>query len=332
MSSNSPIRDSILSDLDEKQKTMKESRVCLFNKFRHMNQSLKEIELKHAKMINDDSPLLKLPTEVTCMIFDLSYASHFQLEPKSEKRPLPPEVVVSHVCKQWREASLGYPRLWTRFFFRAVDVDEMTNAYNRFDMYIRRSCSQNLELFFDFNRPALMIYWEWELEELVLIDMAVKQIKHWKIVMFLSGWSTEIEQKLEPELFMGYAPNLEYFAYAPTCMNVNYVNDDSTTTQRSMITSRNPTNFQGGASKLRYVLLDLLSPSILPLSNLTTLCIEPKNTEAEYFYSWIVFLQILSIPSLTNLSLAGDIFARPTAMNLPRYRHEKPQASLFSGF
>ncbi|TEB36744.1 hypothetical protein FA13DRAFT_1787108 [Coprinellus micaceus] len=90
-------RDAALKDLDERIRALTDER------------------MKHAKFIKDHnalvSPMRKLPTDILSSIFR-SYLEqcHWRSSYRSRQHP---SVLLTHICRRWREIALGTPLLWT---------------------------------------------------------------------------------------------------------------------------------------------------------------------------------------------------------------------------
>ncbi|PPR05250.1 hypothetical protein CVT26_012406 [Gymnopilus dilepis] len=118
-----------------------------------------ELQSKYGGIHNATSaPILRLPNEITCMIFDYALALSVRM---AEGRPVvfgkawrPPlvEVVISHVCHQWRSIGLSYPQIWSHFRYEVSRSSVVQVPLERFDAYLERSRSAGLELWFDFQR------------------------------------------------------------------------------------------------------------------------------------------------------------------------------------
>lgn len=303
-------RDAALSTVIQEKTTLEKSRLHLLNELRRIDESLERNQAQYAKIFNDHSPILQLPTEVTCMIFDLSVSSDSLEVPKTKEKPLLLEVVIAQVCKHWRDVAINYPRLWTRFSFSIGNVKSMSNALFRFDTYLQRSGSQNLELTLDFwgnlSRPRGQLTEEHH----QLLNTALKHVARWKTVTLLIDLGPRAEI---PSLITAFAPNLEYFAYSLSFPDTgNY-------TGSAIIGNLNPTLLRGGTPKLRHLVLDCSTFRIPPMSDITTLRIEAIRTPYSWqaVYSWELFISLLSLSCLADLSISGEFFTPPTGSHVP---------------
>lgn len=300
----SALRDAALYKLVQEKISLEESRQHFLNEIKRINGCLQRNQAEYGKIFNENAPVLQLPIEVTCMIFNLSVSSRSF----NDRKPRP-EIVISQVCKHWRDVSLAYPQLWSRFSFLIYSNKSLPNALERFQVYLERSGSRNLELYLDFRGNAFTqagrvpIYRRTLRNQHRLLDMAVKHVKRWKIVTLLFEFDSDLQ--FPGRLSTASAPNLEYFAFLPTPVDVDLV-----CVVPQMIEGLNPTFFQGGAPKLRYLLSNCSNQRTLPpFTNLTTLRLEVQESHVfTRFQSWEAFFAVLSMPLLANLSITGNIF------------------------
>ena len=61
---------------------------------------------------------------------------------------LPVEVILSHVCSQWRNIAINLPILWTAFKFESRR--RALAPIDKLEEYLFRSKTQLIELYFDF--------------------------------------------------------------------------------------------------------------------------------------------------------------------------------------
>ncbi|KAF8901530.1 hypothetical protein CPB84DRAFT_1777547 [Gymnopilus junonius] len=266
-------------------------------------RKITSIQSKYGAICNRNIPVLNLPNEVTCMIFDYMLAfcsrSPDPTDPKAKILPLA-EIVVSHVCHHWRSVALSYHQLWASFRYDILRSPSV--PFERFDAYLERSASVGLELWFWF-RGALG-----ESEDLLeLLQKAIPHVKRWKRFTLTSDSETPVHEVLEvikDKLIS--APMLEHFAF---CSHMGATGPGSF----RVIDSLDETVFRNGAPKLKSVLLDLTGAitSFPPLSNVTTLRIEDLDRSIDIRLSWSAFRDIVSLPSLVNLSVTGNACESP---------------------
>lgn len=119
-----------------------------------------------------DSGIHLLPNELLIAFFDhcVPYPTRDRPGPRVSRNH--PAVVLSHVCRDWRELTLSTPRLWSRLYIETPPSDSFTDAtaqewsrlldklQNTVRAWIERSAECQLTIFldvgaFDFNPPAL---------------------------------------------------------------------------------------------------------------------------------------------------------------------------------
>ncbi|PPQ78366.1 hypothetical protein CVT25_011650 [Psilocybe cyanescens] len=320
---NATTRDASMWKLSTQMATLKEERSSLVLKIGGIDQKLSELRAEYGAIYNASSSLLNLPAEITCMIFDYATATATGTHPEyndldtepapetAEGRRLRSEVVITHVCKRWREIALNYPRLWSRFFYWEEDMSGDGISLQRFAAYLDRSGTQSLELVLEFNdsfagprtNPVE------EDDRLAMLDLALTHVARWKIFILRADFSLPVIGRIR-SLTSATAPNLEYFAFSPDVSGQKSHFVDAT----DLIDAPDiqPTLFTGGAPKLDYVHLDGSGCVLPPLSNITTLRIEAEDC-LSLLFTWPAMLEIFAIPTLTNLSIVGNVFHPPLA-------------------
>ncbi|KDR82031.1 hypothetical protein GALMADRAFT_135408 [Galerina marginata CBS 339.88] len=273
-------------------------REALALRLKELDRKTREAQVEYGVARNRYTRLLTLPTEVTCLIFQTALEHSLRRSNEGEGRDLL-EVVVSHVCHQWRTISLVYHPLWATFRYYGRGSSDLYLVLDRLDAYLERSASHTLELSFDF-RDA-----EFTLDHFDLLEKILRHAARWRSLTILSDQNTLLGFiDFLPRIEAISAPNLEYLTL---CCNI-------AVTGHKTVTSLQPTIFTNGAPKLRGVRWNCSSSACLPpLSNITTLHLEASKTTV-FPFSWSAFLDILSLPYLATLSLAGDAFLFSTTM------------------
>ncbi|PPQ97842.1 hypothetical protein CVT26_012938 [Gymnopilus dilepis] len=307
----------VVSDLEEAMARL-ETSLILQEKEQHENERqalaqclettdsrIRKLKKEYAKINNQSRrcPVLKLPVEITCVIFDLLRGPEYS---RTESRKFYEEtgrlaeVVVSHVCRYWRFIALGYKSLWTRFKFDAAVAEVV--PVERFKAYMARSANRPVDIYLNFNS-----YWEsahdFESDDLSeLVETAMEYAERWRYFLILT--EPELPLLCYPGKLEGAsAPHLEYFGFISPGRDVEVEHEYTQGLQ--------PTIFQGGAPKLSSVMYDVsvwyrMFP---PMQNLTTFCLEAVNSnpgfEPGQLLTLRMLLEILALPSLTNLSLSG---------------------------
>ena len=274
-----------------------------------LGQKVAEAEGIQAAISDMDPPALSLPVEVTSLVFRyLTMGSNDQLEmephfPSSLNSRRPKyvgflmEVILSHVCRLWRSIALDLPTLWTTYRYDSCIFYPPGPSLHRLEAYLERSKSHLVDLKFDFRIAQGNSHYDCG-SRLQMLAKIMAHVTQWRRVFIIADKNTPILDLLD-NFKEASAPNLEHFS-------IRIGSYGATTRQ---IQDLQPVLLKGGAPKLSSVAVDYLNHLVLsPLSNITTLRIEqPKlNTKWELLSS-DAFINILLIPTLTNLSLVGDI-------------------------
>lgn len=131
-----------------------------------------------------------LPPELLAHIFLLGTAQYDPLEDEDEydddddeddEGPLF-EVLVSHVCRLWRDIALNTPALWTR-----IDFDDEITPYEMSQVYLERSKNAPLDISIDVTKDMALDGAEQELrihsEELdEMLGLVLPHVPHWRAI------------------------------------------------------------------------------------------------------------------------------------------------------
>jgi len=232
------------------------------------------------------------------------------------------EVVLSHVCSEWRDAVINLPTLWTAFKFDTRFY--VSDPANKLEEYLSRSGEQLLELYFRFSgedyqdeyRQCTMN--EYFPHHFALVETVIAHAYRWhRFTLFSDRFRAALKFiDLFEEL---YVPNLEYLA---VCLGNPDSRPDADTEDRG---NSNPTILTGGAPRLYTVRIDTTSHfhSMPPLSNITTLAIQSTPKSDYLGFEFHHFHSILTIPTLTNLSIESfgciEYHWREDPGNVPRF-------------
>jgi len=303
-----------------KKADFEDKRRILLRELEQVESKIIEMQREYGAIYNKRNPILGLPVEVTCLIFTFAQVAaqlpsvHESKDDESEEDDdkgededdFLLEVVVSHVCHEWRSISLGFPKLWTSFFYEAGS--SFVVPLQRFDTYLKRSAALPLRICLDFQSGSD------DPDYVQLVEKAVEQVHRWQ---HFSMYSND-ETAMQPFHLLNdiSAPMLEYLTLVPGVDLDEIADDDSL----HVVTNMDPCIFKGGAPKLTYVMLDGYSlPNALPpLSNITILRIERQDCDVVPMFESAPFLELLSLPSLSQLSLRGDLIA---PFGIPRNVH-----------
>ncbi|KAK7021246.1 F-box domain-containing protein [Favolaschia claudopus] len=100
-----------------------------------------------------ESPILDLPAEIVCEIF-LRCLLHPHVVPRAHDAP----ILLTHVCRRWREIALSFPGLWTSISVSAVLTHigpQSEGLLNMLEAWLIRSASNLLSVSV---LPALSVY------------------------------------------------------------------------------------------------------------------------------------------------------------------------------
>ena len=297
-------------------------------KRRILQQQLEEVDLKiietqadYGAIYNKRNPIFRLPVEVTCLIFTYAQLPRViekndACEEEEEEVELLIEVIVSHVCRQWRSISLGLSKLWTCFHFEAGPI--IAVPLERFDAYLERSAALPLRIWFDFKGDVN------DSDNVKLVEKAVEHANRWQHFTLYSSDGSVMGpfRQLQDQS----APMLEYLTLVPHVeLNDEELDDLVDEDFLKVMTSMDPQIFRAGAPKLTYLMTDGYSMryALPPLSNITILRIEKQQIDSIQVFERLPFLELLSLSSLTQLSLSGDLiepFGRPRSIHMPNLK------------
>ena len=245
-----------------------------------------------------------LPLEIQGEIF--THARHDNSD--EEAILLPVEVILSHVCSQWRNIAINLPILWTAFKFESHR--RVLAPVDKLEEYLFRSKTQLIELYFDF----FVSDFEEANKCFKLVEIAIPHACRWRrFTLFTDSLYAPIR------VMDGFrrlnTPNLEYLAICPASNDLADIPDPD---------DIRPSVLTGGTPKLSVMRINSTTHfhSLPPLSNITTLTIQDSPEIVEYFYSVRTFRSILmAIPNLTNLSIESSYGVNPSSTfvsGLPR--------------
>ncbi|KIM49742.1 hypothetical protein M413DRAFT_6646 [Hebeloma cylindrosporum] len=246
---------------------------------------------------NKETPFLSLPIEIISSIFCEAHSTTGVSREGNHIRVHLIEVVISHVCRQWRSTAIGLPILWSSFCYHGRSGTYPT--LRRFEIYLQRSKENTLELGLDFRKPIRNP----ELNSAVL-DMALAVVSRWRLVsIFSDGGScnpTSTPEILRIKLKNLHAPHLEHLALFP---NLFFETLEDLASLSNRI---GPHVFTEGAPMLKSVWLNMSAHYLYlpPLSGVTTLRIESfVQSTYSVVFPLDMLRTILTLPYLENLSM-----------------------------
>ena len=171
--------------------------------------------------------ILHLPLEIQCEIFTHAHCDNSI----NEASCLPVEVVLSHVCSEWRTIAINLPTLWTAFKFDTHF--RVSDPVRKLEAYLSRSGTQLLELYFSFSgsdyNHAADLHTPYELfaSDFALVETALAHAHRWHRFTFFADDSTPTLHLID-RFHKVYVPDLEYlamclsiFAYSANHGNIN---------------------------------------------------------------------------------------------------------------
>jgi hypothetical protein len=236
--------------------------------------------------------ILDFPKEIQSEIFTFAHRDNSN----DEALLLPVEIILSHVCSQWRNIAINLPILWTAFKFDSLR--RASAPVDKLQEYLVRSKTQSLELYFDIFATDIQT----ANQRFKLVEIAIAQA--WsrcrRFALFVD--SVYVPTGVVDSLKRLDAPHLEYFAM---CLaSIDDIDDQDIDDQGDV----SPSVLIEGAPNLSVVRIDTTSHfhSLPPLSNVTTLTIQDSEKQL-YLYSFRAFRSILMVPTLTNLSIESSM-------------------------
>ncbi|KAF9527639.1 hypothetical protein CPB83DRAFT_907458 [Crepidotus variabilis] len=282
-----------------------------------MEVSLIQACLRRAYVINCSASVSSLPHEILSLIFQGLYY-HFLNEEYDEDyntRPRP-EVVVSHVCRFWRDVSLSVPSLWAMIELHSTSRHlEARKAVQpeRVREYLARSRNHLLDISVELHGSAA--------QQANALNLVIPHVDRWETLHVGLG-----------EIFaMGTIASLLSSLSAPRLTNLTIIPQLDRTEERGFEYLPSPQIFTEGAPELSVVRLFSLAMMGLqpPLSNVTTLvlCKLPQyRWPPSIEVGWHMVKPVLSSPNLENLALSGYWFdpphnAEPAQLLMPKLCH-----------
>src|SRR6266511_1231752 len=235
-----------MADFLNKMGEYEETRRVILKQLAEVECKITEVQSGYGAICNRHNPILTLPNEVTCLIFDNAQLPMIVDEEDADEEINEHlmEVVISHVCRHWRTISLGYPKLWSNIF-HTNDLTPIKLA--RFEAYMERSAALPLRLWFDFrpdpNNPL----------NIQLFNSATDHVHRWQHFTLYSEGSRDVFVQLS-QLQCLSAPMLEYLVLF---IDPDFDGDeDETGFSLSPVTNLDASIFNSGAPKLTFVLLN----------------------------------------------------------------------------
>lgn len=253
-------------------------------KLRKLDHTIIKAHVEYGALYNETAPVLNLPTEILCQIFeDTQDASRMH---RASRHPCV-EVIISHVCRGWRSVALSFPPLWSTFRHDSICDQTHRQLGSRLDVYLDRSGSHLLDLYFHFGYSTRSTG-----SFKSMLENTLPHVARWRRFFSISN-DAEPRLDFSDRLSRLEAPNLEYLSLGPATLH--------------------PGTFLRDTPKLCYLRMDTPCPSqYFPLlSNITMLRIERHSDSGRSrLGSWNDFLEILALPSLSSLSIFGQHFSK----------------------
>ena len=298
-------RESKLRDLADRKEKLELEREFLASKLEKLDYKIIQTQAEYGALYNETAPLLNLPIELLCRVFEAAHNASF-----AEEIPNNPliEIIISHTCRRWRSIALSFPILWSTFRHDASELPERIPV-DRLVAYLERSGSRLLDLHFAFAESVLG---EGSLALFnSMLESTIPHVARWRRFSLFSDGDVPILAFCDRLQHLN-APNLEYFTICP---NTVYMSEELEEPAILAFDEHSPSVFSGGAPKLFYLRLDPTCPSkyLPPFSNVTVLRLEDDSLDLDVwnFGIYSTFLEVLALPSLTSLSIVGRQFSEP---------------------
>jgi hypothetical protein len=246
------------------------------------DHELQAVHAEYALLVNKTAPISAFPNEVLAAVFE---AGH-RLLPESQ---IPFRLLVSQVCRHWRQVALGSSILWTR-----VDAVS-TTPLELVAEYLQRSKAHGLDLRIVLRGPDAI-------DDQRILQLVIGHVTRWRhlSIASLSFGSLNV------------APKYLHPLAAPILESIEIALDDD---MWDFFPDNGTRIFTGGAPSLTYVRVrgNCLRFFMPPLTSLQVLHLQEGYTNT--FMPAAEFLAMLrSLPSLKHLILHGyttDLTADP---------------------
>ncbi|KAJ7650722.1 hypothetical protein FB45DRAFT_820088 [Roridomyces roridus] len=247
-----------------------------------VDRELRYAKSAHGKLLNEQAPIFKLPTEILSDIFMMC-----QKTPAPRAMQLPFEVLASHVCSAWRQVAVGTALLWITIVVKvrtrhiAKKVLEWQLA--RVSAYLARSATCPFTTSFDIVGP-------FQVDQ--VLDLISAHADRWLRLSISVKNPPAATLQIWQSLHSVYAPVLEHVSIWLTKLSLggHHLNEMEGT----------PLIFRGGAPSLKFV----------RVSGMALGCLQPPLGLVETLHlsghplSYASFRTMLDgIPNLLNLSL-----------------------------
>lgn len=138
--------DTVLHDISGLQTVMNDIHTLQQQLFEQKNKIIKSINL-HKRLV---SPLWRLPTEVLSQIFCHCLPQIPKLDELQPPSTLTAPMLLTKICRQWREIAVGMPNLWCML---SVEVDDRYWQQGAFfyDTWLKRARGRPLSLRLQFH-------------------------------------------------------------------------------------------------------------------------------------------------------------------------------------
>ncbi|CAA7269842.1 unnamed protein product [Cyclocybe aegerita] len=254
-----------------------------------------------AESYRSATPALSLPIEVTCAIFEMAVGPS-PFFTGGEPLPGNEAIAISQVCKKWRGIALDYTPLWTIFAYS--DKGPMGNLCQGMIL-------QRLQLHLDRSRGQPIDFWvntpEPDMSDL-LYDAFTQHMSYWRrVALQLNPSGAGVSERIaQPD----FAPNLEAFAMAHS--------------HPDAIPHFPVPGFKLNAPNLATLRMDFRAfKTWAPPTTITHLDIDQWSSADSACLPWSTFLDIISSPTLTNLTIralteGGVMFDEPASTDIAR--------------
>ena len=272
-----------LEETTNRIRELRARRAQLFQEVKEVELELHEMQAKQGRLVNECTPLYKLPYELLAEIFhicqDMWPTTHV-------KHPF--EVVASHVSTHWRETVLKTPLLWNDIHLFITPRNDGDHHAQRLMAYLTRSGTCLLDI-------TLHIWTSQNVSQ--FLGLLRPHANRWyRVSIFLAHYTAKDV----------YAPLCDVAAPALTHLSLRVGNGrDDPLSPRTEYPRISPPILTGGSPVLSFVRIAGMVVGHMepPLGAVTTLHIDawPRNLMNQSQFQ----AMLEALPCLINLSLTG---------------------------
>ncbi|KAF5318102.1 hypothetical protein D9619_012134 [Psilocybe cf. subviscida] len=255
--------------------------------------------MESSRSQSDYTSILPLPPEITIMIFEMASSLAEVDREWSELVKARPEIIISHVCRQWRQVALSCPTIWSRIMIRNW-VAGTHSAAQLLEVYLTRSRGVPLDIVVTIRSPQCQLR-SCTGDVYGFLRAVLPHSSRWRRpALWIDGGYSITPFACLQEVSVSQLEVFEVATYPPP---------QGGPFPRSEAGSEFLTLFQTGAPKLSSALME--SQLHLPLHHCRNISALDLQNSCE-IRPWEDFITLITLPNLTNLTL-DDIFLSPVS-------------------